>query len=265
MRRAGRSTRCSSLDLTSSTKLHTRSALLKQTHPRSLHRSSGSATSVPVPLCPMRPCASVMTLCALPVARRRPALRPAQREQHGRREAHPGRAGRPRAVAVLRAYMWPRCRRARHAVGMLCTCYRQLGVASRQKWKDSTVHLHICARLHVLWAGSAAAIRPLRRHRAARVRRGALGDRGGAPQARAARRPEAPPPRHRRLGTAASAPPPRHRRLGTAASAPPPRHRRLGTAASAPPPRHRCRLGRPSCCCPLGYCPLGYPWGLGRK
>ena len=212
MRRAGRSTRCSSLDLTSSTKSHTRSALPKTdppafVAPQQRKRDERPCAPVPhAPLCLMRPCASVMTLCALPVARRRAALRPAQHEQHSRREAHRGRAGRPRAVAVLRAYMWPRCRRARRAVGMLwATCCRQLGVASRRK--DPTVHLHICARLHVLWAGGAAAIRPLRRRRAARVRRGALGDRGGAPQARSTS-----------TGGTASAPPPRHRRLGTTAA-----------------------------------------------
>ena len=214
MRRAGRSTRCSSLDLTSSTKSHMRSALPKTDPPAFVapqQRKCDERPCAPVPhapLCLMRPCASVMTLCALPVARRRAALGPAQHEQHGRREAHRGRAGRPRAVAVLRAYMWPRCRRARRArraVGMLCTCCRQLGVASRRK--DPTVHLHICARLHVLWAGGAAAIRPLRRRRAARVRRGAIGDRGGAPQARSTS-----------TGGTASAPPPRHRRLGTAAA-----------------------------------------------
>ena len=96
---------------------------------------SGSETSVPAPL---RPCAPAPHAPHAPLrplrpgaddalrraaARRRPAVRPAQREQHGGRKAHRGRAG-------------------------MCMCYRQLGVASRLWWNDSTVHLLYCTVLY---------------------------------------------------------------------------------------------------------------------
>ena len=141
-----------------------------------------------------------MTLCALPVARRRAALRPAQHEQHSRREAHRGRAGRPRAVAVLRAYMWPRCRRARRAVGMLCTCCRQLGVASRRK--DSTVHFaHLCTASRAMGrrccSDSTAPPPPCSES-------STWGARRSRRRASSAQHVD----RRHRLGTAASAPPP---------------------------------------------------------